>query len=517
MDGKLLRWPDLLVIGISFVVMIFIGGFFARRNKSSETYFLAGRNMPGWLVGFSVMATIISSMSFLATPGFAFAENWRHMVPTAGYLIATIVALFLFMPFFRRSHVNSAYEYLELRFGTWARLYAATCFLVMQIFRIGIILYAVSLPIQAITGWQMHWVIVIFGIVVAVYTVAGGLEAVIWTDLLQGIALIIGAFICIPILVNQLPGGFSQIIDVGMADNKFSLGSMDFTLSQKGFWVMLITAPFGWLQIFCIDQSVVQRYCAPSTLKEARKSIIVGAVLSIPLWTYFFFIGTALYVFYKINADPAVAELEAPEQIFPYFILTRVPAGLAGFVITGLVAAAMSTLDSLVNATAATATTDFYRRLIVKNKDEKHYLSAGRWFSILSALFMISAALIIHFTKTQTLNDLQALAYALTSGGLLGLFMLGLLTKKADSRSALIAAILTFAGLCFWLFVKSPLGAKLIPALSVKWPHDFWLNIFTNVILFASGYLFAKLTGTYSKKDLSNLTVWTTSKNEDAD
>lgn len=507
----LLRWPDLIVLIASFALMICIGGYCARKNKSSESYFLAGRSMPGWVVGFSVMATIISSMSFLANPGFAFKENWRYIVPCIGYIVATFVAIILFMPYFRKGHVSSAYEYLEKRFGPWARFYAALAFLLIQVIRIGVILYAASLAIQAMTGWPMAIVILVFGIVVAVYTIAGGLEAVIWTDLIQGIALIVGAFICLPILVRQLPGGFGQIFEIANANHKFSLGDMNWDFRVKGFWVMLITGPFMWLQIMCTDQSMVQRYCAPKSRAEAKKSLIMGVVMSFPMWLYFFFIGTALFVFYQVFPEKLAVQLEAPEQILPHFILTEVPAGLSGFVIMGLIAAAMSTLDSLINATAATVTTDFYRRIFTRNKEEKHYLAAGRWFSVMFAVIMVSTALFIHFAKTTTLNDIQNYAYSIFGGGLLGLFMLGLLTRSVSSTSAAAATIITFTISSCWVFFGSPIAQERFPEIYSKVPSTFWMGTFSNIIIFGIGIAITYVFGRKTKKQLDNLTIWTSS------
>ena len=335
----MLQWPDLLVMVLFFAVFVGIGVYFARKTESAEEYFLAGRNLPGWLVGCSVMATIVSAMTFLALPGFSYTDDWRYLPPNVGYILALIPALVLFMPLFRRTGVVSAYEYLERRFGTWARLYAAAIFVLWLVCRMSIILYAVSLPIQTMFHIDLPWIIVVFGLVATIYTVAGGLEAVIWTDLLQTCAMFVGAIICLPIVVFKLPGGFSQILSEAYADGKMSMGSVAFTLDEKTMWVMVTLSLFSWLQWGCQDQTMVQRYCAPKNIKEARKALSLGVVLTIPVWTYFTFIGTALYVFYKVHPDPNLEEMvRKPEQILPYFVLQNVPTGLAGLVICGFVA-----------------------------------------------------------------------------------------------------------------------------------------------------------------------------------
>ncbi len=196
-------------------------------------------------------------------------------------------------------------------------------------FRIGIILYAVSLPFQRMSGVDLPYVTCVLGILVAVYTIAGGLQAVIYTDVLQGLALIAGGLICMPIILQHLPGGFSQIFTEAYADGKLSVGSTGLNLDEKTVWVIILVYQFQFLQLVCTDQTMVQRYLAIKTDKEARRGFLLGTALTIPVWLYFSFIGTALYVFYKNFSTPALNNAE-PEVVFPYFILTQVPAGVAG-------------------------------------------------------------------------------------------------------------------------------------------------------------------------------------------
>ena len=505
----MLQWPDLLVMVLFFAVFVGIGVYFARKTESAEEYFLAGRNLPGWLVGCSVMATIVSAMTFLALPGFSYADDWRYLPPNVGYILALIPALVLFMPLFRRTGVVSAYEYLERRFGTWARLYAAAIFVLWLVCRMSIILYAVSLPIQTMFHIDLPWIIVVFGLVATIYTVAGGLEAVIWTDLLQTCAMFVGAIICLPIVVFKLPGGFSQILSEAYADGKMSMGSVAFTLDEKTMWVMVTLSLFSWLQWGCQDQTMVQRYCAPKSIKEARKALSLGVVLTIPVWTYFTFIGTALYVFYKVHPDPNLEEMvRKPEQILPYFVLQNVPTGLAGLVICGFVAAAMSTVDSSINAVASTITTDFYRRLYAKSRDDRHYLLVGRRVSCLLGAIMIAGALTVHYTNTETLADLQTLVQSISGGGLLALSLLGMLSLRVDNRAAIIAVAAGFLVICAWLLLDTPLGHARFPTAAAALPDKFWMHVFVNLFVFALGYALSLLFRNPRNQALAELTVW---------
>ncbi len=322
--------------------------------------------------------------------------------------------------------------------------------------------------------------------------------------------MFVGALICLPLLVYKLPGGFSQILTEAHADGKLSMGGTEWVFDEKTMWVMMLLSLFTWLQWGCQDQSMVQRYCAPKSTKEARKALCLGVALTIPAWTYFIFIGTALYVFFKVFPDPNLAEVvRKPEQILPYFVLQHVPSGLAGLVICGLVAAAMSTVDSSVNAVASTITTDFYRRLFVRDRDERHYLLVGRQVSCLLGAIMIAGALTVHYTNTETLADLQILVQSISGGGLLALSLLGMLTLRVDNRAAIIAAGAGFLMTCAWLLVDSTLGQQWFPTVASALPDKFWMHVFVNLFVFALGYGLSVLRRTPRNKALANLTVWT--------
>ena len=502
-----LRWQDLVVIGISLCAVLAIGALSAQRSKSAEGYFLAGRSIPGWVLGFSMMSTIVSSMTFLALPATTYEFNWWQFPGNSTYIIAVVAALVLFVPFYRKAKLSSAYEYLELRFGTWARLYAAICFLMFHVVRMGIILYVVGLAVQASLGSGLIPILLILGTLVAVYTIVGGLQAVIWTDLFQGIALIGGGLVCLPIITSQLPEGFGQIIEVGRAENKFSWVSSQ--TDQQSTWAVICSKIVMYLMMVGTDQTSVQRYSAARTDKEARHAVVLAGVLAVPVWTYFFFIGTALYVFYKVIPDPTMAELKT-DQIFAHFILTQLPGGLTGLVIVGLLAAALSTLDSSINACAATVTNDFYRRLWSSDRSSRHYANVGKLISIFFGVIMIGTATVIHIMRARgAVEDLQTVLLSIFGGGLLSLFLLGFLTRRVHSRPACIATCVTVLTVVIWLLVNSSLAETLIPSVSQLLPDNIWIGMFSNIILFSIAYGLSWLQKTDSPKDLTGLTIWT--------
>ena len=471
--------------------------------------------MPGWVVGFSMMATIISSMTFLAIPAFAFGDgNWKNFLAHLTYLPAIVVAIYLFIPLFRRTHVSSAYEYLERRFGVRTRMYAAGCFVLFHLFRTGIVLYAVSLAIRSIFQMpdeSLPQIILVAGLLVSAYTILGGLEAVIWTDVVQGIALMSGGLFCLPIIIWQLPEGFGQLFSVAVADNKFELGSTTFTLGEKTLWAYILAEGMVYLHVLGTDQTNVQRYCAARSDKDASRAAVIGCCLAIPTWTYFLFLGTSLYVFVKVVPDSGLQGLD-PDQVFPRFILEQVPPGVAGFVLTGLLASAMSTLDSSINAVAATMTTDFYKRLWVRDRDPRHYANIGKLISLLFSIFMITTACGIYYARPSEtrLDDLQRTLLSVLSGGLLGLFLLGFVTRRVDSRAARIAILVTILTSAGWLVVDFGLTESLFPGLAELLPDKFWLSTFANLLMFGVGYGVSLLIGNPSDNDLKDLTIWTT-------
>jgi SSS family solute:Na+ symporter len=515
-ENNHMRWEDLLVIAINLGVMIVIGIYCARKTRSADGYFLADRSVPGWVVSVSIMATIISSMTFLGFPGMTFKDDWRYVPAHVLYIIPALVGYFVFLPFFRRGHVRSAYEYLERRFGVWARVYGAVTFVLYHMFRVGIILYAVSLAIHQLTGFPIPTVVVGLGCLVAVYTIAGGLEAVIYTDFVQGIALMIGGFICLPIIANLLPGGWTQIFTEAWNDGKFAVGSTDLVFNEKTVWVITLIYQFEFLRLVGTDQAMVQRYLAMKTDRQARRGMALSTAFLIPVWVCFALIGTGLYVYYKHFPTHELEGVQ-PEEVFPHFLLTHVPAGVAGFVIAGMLAASMSTLDSSINASAATVTTDFYQRFRPSAGDQRHYLRVGRAVSMFFAVVMIGVALLVHYAQTAeggTLMDLQTVVYPVVSTGILSLFLLGFLTRRVGSTAALIATAATLVLVAAWVYLNSVAGRESFPKLAGWLPDIFWLGVVPTVFLLAVGYLLGLAFPSPPEERLKDLTIWSGRRNQ---
>ena len=281
---------DIIIFLIYMTGVTLLGASFYRKNKTSAAFTLGNRNIPSWVISMSIFATFVSSISYLALPGNAFQTDWNAFVFSLSIPIAAFIALKFFIPLYRKVNSPSAYTYLEKRFGPWARIYVSACYLLTQLMRIGTILYLLALPLHAFFGWNIAAIIIITGISVLLYSLLGGIQAVAWTDAIQGILLISGAVLSIIFIKIRMPEGPGQLFQLAVEDHKFSLGSFSLNLSRSTFWVVFIYGIFINLQNFGIDQNYVQRYMASRSDHAAKWSAFSGGMLYIPVSLLFLFI-----------------------------------------------------------------------------------------------------------------------------------------------------------------------------------------------------------------------------------
>jgi len=508
---------DIAVLLGYLAAMAAMGLWFSRRNVSTEEYFVGGRSFKGWVIGLSMVGTSISSVTFLAYPADAFKTAWLRFLPNLAMPIAVLIAAWVFLPFFRRGRITSAYEYLEGRFGPSIRVYASLAFIVGQLVRVSLILYLVSLVVHEMTGLSSTQCILVSGLFVAAYTVVGGFKAVIWTDVIQTCVLLLGGIICVTVIVYQLPGGLAQIFSVGVAEHKFAFAeltngqlspvSWGFSLSEKTATMMLLLGMTAWLTEYSSNQNVVQRYCASTTAREARKAMLVCVGVSIPTWAFFMFLGTSLFVFYQVFPADAAAEIlsgvRKAEQILPYFVIQELPPGITGLLIAAALAAAMSSLDSSINAISTVGIVDLYRRHLVRGRDDRHYLRVAWLIAGGAALVMIGGAIILARSETKTLQDTGTILASLLGGGLLGMYLLGFLTRRGDARAvgAGIVATMLFTA---WTVLSS---YGMLPE-ALLFPFDlYYTGLIGNLVMFAVGFGLGSLLPA-RPRELANLTVW---------
>ena len=314
---------DFIVFSLLTAGNVIFGASFFFKNKTSSQFTSGNGKIPAWVVGMSIFATFVSSISFLALPGKAYMSNWNAFVFSLSIPIASVMAVKFFVPLYRGLGSISAYNYLEVRFGAWARIYASSCYILTQLMRTGAVLLLLALPLNALFGWNIKTIIIITGVCVTIYSMLGGIQAVIWTDAIQGIILIVGAIVCAIILTFSMPEGPGQVFRIAAENHKFSLGSLGPSLRDSTFWVVMIYGLFINLQNYGIDQNYVQRYMTTSSEKEAKSSALFGSLLYIPVSFIFFYIGTALFAYYTAQPGLFLADLKiarAGDKVFPHFI-----------------------------------------------------------------------------------------------------------------------------------------------------------------------------------------------------
>ncbi|MFN3760447.1 MAG: sodium:solute symporter [Algoriphagus aquaeductus] len=481
----------ILDLSIFLVYMLAIVGFgvsFSFRERSASDFTTGGGRLPSWAIGMSIFATFVSSISFLALPGNAYGGNWNGFVFSLSIPLAAWIAVKFFVPLYRRLQSESAYFYLEQRFGAWARIYASLCYLLTQLARMGAIMYLLALPMNALLGWSIPMIIVITGISVVVYSMFGGIEAVVWTDAVQGIILIGGALACLGVIFLNIPGGPSELIRIAQESDKFSLGSFNLDFTTSTFWMILVYGPFINLQNFGIDQSYVQRYLTARTEQEAKKSTWLGSLLYLPVSFVFFFIGTALFAFYQAQPN-LLPEGIAPDKVFPHFIVHQLPVGVTGLLIASIFAAGMSTVSTSINSSATVILSDHFKKYIHPNPSEKLSLRLLRLTSLGMGLASILVGLAFNGV-TSALDAWWALS-SIFSGGILGLFLLGLLSKAQKPQAVLgvILGVLVIA----WMSLSSILVKNGMDASLANPLHTNMTIVIGTAVVFLVGFGFGSL------------------------
>jgi SSS family solute:Na+ symporter len=482
---------DGIVLAGYFVATMAIGFGFWRKSRSVEGFTAADRRLPGWLCGLSILGTYVSSISFLALPGKAFVSNWNSYVFSLSIPLAAYISVRYFLPFYRRHAVVSAYAHLEERFGAWARTYASACYLLTQLARIGTVTYLMALPMNVLLGWDIRWIIVFTGVATTLYTFIGGIVAVIWTDAIQTLVLIGGAVACAVIMVVGLPGGAAELFRLGDVHDKFSLGSFGASLGESTFWVVLVYGIVINLQNFGVDQGYIQRYHAASSESEARKSVWLGALLYVPLSAVFFFIGTALFAYYTAHADALPAAFRDParsDSVFPYFIVTVLPPGITGLLIAAIFAAAMSTISTSLNSSATILLGDYYRRYVNRAATEGQSMRVLYGATVLWGV--LGTGIGIAMTTVRSALDAWWSLAGIFSGGMLGLFLLGQISRRATGRAGLMGVAVGVLVILWMTF--SPRWGVVPEALRSPF-HGFLTIVFGTAAILLVGLIAAAL------------------------
>lgn len=419
--------------------MVLIGFIFARRENTTDDFFLGGRRIPWWAAGLSIFGTQLSAITFMAIPAKVYATDWVYILGNMCIvLVAPLVVLF-YLPFFRRLNVTTAYEYLEKRFSLPVRLFGSASFILFQLGRMGVVLFLPAIALSAVTGISITTCIIVMGVLATLYTVLGGIEAVIWTDVVQVIVLLGGALVSLLVVVGKLGWGVGEAFTIAQSADKFHTFNWTWDITTAAVWVVVAGNLFSNLVPYTADQAVIQRYLTTKDENASRKAVWTNAALSIPAAFLFFSVGTALWLFYRHHPGLLNPTLQT-DAIFPLFIAQQLPAGITGLVVAGLFAAAMSTLDSSMNSVSTALVTDFYRRFRPDAPDRR-CLNIARGLTVVLGVIGVGTALWMAGSNIKSLWDTFIAILGLTGGALAGMFALGIFTRRAHGTGTLIGAI----------------------------------------------------------------------------
>ena len=434
-------WLNWTVLILYLVAMLGMGIYFMKRENGAEDFFKGGGRIPWWAAGISIYATMLSAITYMAIPAKAYATDWTYypmlwMIPVVGFPV-----IWYYLPYFRRLKAASAYAILEERFNLATRMMASTLFCIFMVARMALVMYLPSLALTAVTGIDIYLCIILMGLVTIVYCTMGGVEAVIWGDVVQGCILVGGAIFAAFYLWGNTEGGFSGAWQLAVDNDKMRLFVWSLDYRRVTFWVAILGGGIANNLIsYTSDQTVIQRYMTTKDEKSAGRSILVNGFMSVFISVAFYFIGTGLYTFYKTHPQSLDITMQQGDAIFPYFMMSQMPAGVAGLLIAAIFAATMSTISSNINSVSTAFSVDFIQRFRPTIKDAT-LLRVARWTCIVSGLMGLGIALLMATWDIASLLDYFNTILGLLTSGLGGLFVMAVFFPRIKGRAALTGFI----------------------------------------------------------------------------
>ncbi len=481
---------DYLIILVVLGITLWLGFRFANRQKTTENYFLSKGNFPAWALGLSLLSTLISSVTFLGYPAQGYTSNWILLVQGLMVPVVLLGTIWFIVPLFRKVIGLSTYEYFEKRFGGFARYYSSSSFIIRQFAGMGTVLFLIAVAIHEMTNISPYIILAVVGFVLVLVNLKGGMQAVIWLDVFQGFMLFASGIICLVVVLLKIKGGVPEAIKIATENNRTGFGPYDIDFTRLTLIVMVINGAFYAIQKYGTDQTVVQRYLTAKTDKAAEKASLLGISLTVPIWTIFMLIGTALFVFYKQQPLPEGTNAAA---VFPYFIMTQLPTGVIGFIVAALISAAICSLSADLNSLAAVGIQDYYRKLR-PHKTDKEYLWMSKTFVVISGLISIAIGALYLLTGNEGVLGVIFTIYAIFSGGIVGIFLLGLFSARAN-RQGVNIGIITCIVFTAWAFLTStPVGIKepklLLDLGNFNFTHHkLMLGVYSHLVVIIVGYV----------------------------
>lgn len=446
------------VLTVYMIATVLLGLSFTRKQKNLAGYFLAERSAPWWAVGISILACDLSAISYMGAPAWTYYNDLRYAMTTFMLPLTAIVVAYLFIPFLAKLRVYTIYEYLEHRFGLESRLFASAIFLFQRAAHMAIAVYAVALALQQIVGWPVWACVALVGGLTTLYTVLGGMKAVLWTDVMQFFVLIGSVVVMAAVVLWTFNGDALRIWHIAAEAGHTKMFTFTCNFWDPKFWQeTTFWGILGGLMVTQVgaygsDQVLVQRYLAAGSARLMARSLIFSTLLNIPVMCILFPLGLGFFAYYHTPENAAllaslkelVARTEDPNMVLPHFVRNVLPSGLAGLVFAGLFAATMSVFSSGLNSLSTATCMDFLKRLR-SNSAAELTLAQARWITLLWGVLVTLAAMGVYLAHMGALLQTAVAIIGFFSGPLLGMFLLGILTRRANSFGAILGAIVGFA------------------------------------------------------------------------
>jgi solute:Na+ symporter, SSS family len=492
-SGSSLTWQDYSVLVVLLVLLLFVGIYFGREEETTADFFLGGRTIPWWAACLSFVATEISAVTLIAVPAVAYMENWEYAQFFIGSFLARVVIAFLFIPAFYHYNCTSIYEFLKYRFGSETQIAGSILFFITRLLASGVRLMVACLAVSILIGWPIIPTILLFSVICILYIAWGGIKAVVWTNVVQALTFTVAGAVAIVFLLTRIDGGAAAVVAIAGGAGKLKIFDWGPSLSVSGlpaFLKSLFTDPnlfvlatlngfFGSMAAFGTDQEIMQRLLTVETRRESQKTMLLTPIGSFLVMIIFLFIGACLYAFYAQH--PGMALPAQLDKIFPHFIEQTMPPYMRGLLLAAIV---MASIDSPLGSLTSSFVTDIYRPVLYKGGTERHYLFVSR---VAVVIFGIILAFIAYFfSHFEKFLWLAFKIGGVTYGSLLGVFLLGLLTKRRCNRVNAVAMTLAALGMLALLILSEK---QIVP---LGWT---WLLLIGTFVTFATGWLFGKKPG----------------------
>lgn len=437
----ILGWPDLVVVIAYLIAVTAFGAHFRKSQRTLHDYFLGGRRLPWWAIALSVVSAETSILTIISTPGIAYRSNMAFLQLVLGYLVARVVVSFLFIPRYFAGELFTAYQLIEQRFGQGLKIFTAGLFLSTRALAEGVRVFAISIVVAVVLRTGVLPSVLIITALTLFYTFEGGLTAVIWTDVIQLLIYLSGTVAALGLILHAIPGGWSEVVKLAAsAGGKFTIFDFHFNGHDPYlFWSGVVGGTFLTSASHGTDQLIVQRLLAARNRRESQVALLSSGLVILFQFALFLVVGVALFAYYQ-HFPPGVP-FARPDYVFPTFVATRLPTGLAGLVIAAIIAAAMSNLSAAFNSLASSSVVDFYKPFFRPHAEERHYLRVSRGLTLVWGAVLVGIALVAQLLH-QSVLELALTIASVPYGSMLGIFLLGVLTRRATSRGALTGAIL---------------------------------------------------------------------------